>query len=91
VRIFPIVIHVLTLDCEKRKHSGETISSQTVSTGSTRHDVAGIRIGYVLDSADKDAQVAPSKRNDAQEMSCRAVQANQKRPRGNPKQPIMAG
>lgn len=63
-------MHLLTLDSEKRKHAGETISRQTVGTRSTRNDVAGIRIGNVLDSADKDAQVAPSKRNDGYRRAC---------------------
>lgn len=64
------VIHLLTLDGEKGKHAGETVSRQTVGTGSTRNDVAGICIWNILDSADKDAQVAPSKRNDGYRRAC---------------------
>lgn len=58
------MVSLLTLNSEKRKHACETISRQTVGAGSTRNDISVIRIGNVLDGADKDAQVAPSKRND---------------------------
>lgn len=58
------------MDGEKRKHSCETISRQTIGTRSTRDNVAGIRVGNVLDSANKDAQVAPSKRNDGYCRAC---------------------
>lgn len=58
------------MDSEKRKHASEAISRQTVGTGSTRDDVTRIRIRNILDSADKDAQVAPSKRNDGYRRAC---------------------
>lgn len=58
------------MDGKKRKHARKAISRQAVGTRSARHDVAGIRIGNVLDSANKDAQVAPSKRNDGYCRAC---------------------